>query len=173
MIRTATSRFRCGRRPASNFPACPFPGQNGKVVFVSSRTTGPGVDNPTGDGEIFTAYPDGTNLTQLTFNTANDLDPTYSPDGKRIAFETNRDGNFEIYKMRAADGASRISVSRNPASDLTPAYSPNGEWIAFSSNRNGNYEVYKMTASGFRQANVSNNLASDLGPDRQPLQPLR
>ncbi len=75
--------------------------------------------------------------------------------------------------MRAADGASRISVSRNPASDLTPAYSPNGEWIAFSSNRNGNYEIYKMTASGFRQANVSNNLASDLGPDRQPLQPLR
>ena len=120
MIRTATSRFRCGRRPASNFPACPFPGQNGKVVFVSSRTTGPGVDNPTGDGEIFTAYPDGTNLTQLTFNTANDLDPTYSPDGKRIAFETNRDGNFEIYKMRAADGASRINVSRQPGQRSHP-----------------------------------------------------
>ncbi len=39
--------------------------------------------------------------------------------------------------------------------------------------RSGDYEVYKMTASGLRQTNISNNPASDLGPDWQPLQPLR
>lgn len=74
--------------------------------------------------------------------------------------------------MRAADGTDRINVSRNPANDLAPAYSPNGEWIAFSSNRNGNYEIYKMTTSDLRQTNISNDPATDLGPDWQSVRPL-
>src|SRR5829696_2606372 len=58
-----------------------FPGANGKIVFQSERTTGTGVDNPTGDSEIFTMNPDGTGVTQLTFNTAFDGTPTFSDDG--------------------------------------------------------------------------------------------
>jgi hypothetical protein len=47
-----------------------YPGANGKIAFASTRTTGEGVDNPTGDYEIFTMNPDGTGITQLTNNTA-------------------------------------------------------------------------------------------------------
>ncbi len=62
--------------------------KDGKIAFTSDRTTGSGVDNPTGDDEIFTTNPDGTGLKQLTFNTAIDEYPAYSPNGKRITFST-------------------------------------------------------------------------------------
>ncbi len=92
-----------------------FPGENGKIVFESERTTGPGVDNPTGDVEIFTMNPNGTNLTQLTSNTEDDTAPAYSPDGAYIAFTSHRDGNGEIYEMFA-------NARTRPASPTTTPY---------------------------------------------------
>src|SRR5687768_16249316 len=59
-----------------------FPGDNGRIVFASNRTTGEGVVNPEGDFETFTMTPDGTGLTQLTENAAFDFDPEWSADGK-------------------------------------------------------------------------------------------
>jgi hypothetical protein len=53
-----------------------------KIVFASNRTTGKGVNNPTGDREIFTMNPNGTGAKQLTFNAGNDIEPTLSPDGR-------------------------------------------------------------------------------------------
>jgi hypothetical protein len=61
-----------------------FPGSNNSIVFASNRTTGTGVNNPTGDAEIFTMNPDGTNILQLTFNTAGDSSPAFSADGTRM-----------------------------------------------------------------------------------------
>ena len=49
---------------------------------------------------ISAANADGTNVTRLTQNTVDDLDPVWSPDSVRIAFDSNRDGNFELYSMR-------------------------------------------------------------------------
>ena len=45
---------------------------------------------------------DGSGVTRLTYNDVNDLSPAWSPDGRRIAFSSDRDGNFEIYVMNAA-----------------------------------------------------------------------
>ena len=56
------------------------------IVFTSNRTGGTGVDNPTGDYEIFRMNPDGTGVRQLTFNGLDDHDPTLSQDGTRIAY---------------------------------------------------------------------------------------
>src|SRR3712207_1812109 len=76
-----------GTKPAE----AAFPGGNGKIVFVSERTIGTGVDNPEGDEEIFTMNPDGSGLTQLTKNAARDSWPAWSADGTQIAFATDRD----------------------------------------------------------------------------------
>src|ERR687893_754703 len=96
-----------------------FPGANGLIAFASDRTTGEGVNNPEGDFEIFTMDRDGTGFEQLTGNAALDFDPEWSPDGKRIAFQTDRDGNFEVYKMRA-DGTRPGNLTNDPAEDFTP-----------------------------------------------------
>ena len=65
-----------------------FPGQNGKIAFVSTRD---------GNNEIYTMNPDGSGQTNITNNKAVDEAPAFSPDGKKIAFESGRDGNFEIF----------------------------------------------------------------------------
>jgi serine/threonine protein kinase/Tol biopolymer transport system component len=60
--------------------------------------------------------------------------PTWSPDGKLVAFASNRSGNFEIY-VRRADGGQEVNVTDHPAEDVQPALSPDGRSIAFISTR--------------------------------------
>ena len=67
--------------------------------------------------------------------------PSFSPDGRHIAFASNRDGNFEIYAM-AADGANPVRLTEHLALDVEPAWSPDGTRIVFRSDRTGNAEVY-------------------------------
>jgi Tol biopolymer transport system component len=148
-----------------------FPGANGKIVFVSQRTTGTGVDNPTGDSEVFTVNPDGTGLKQLTFNTGDDREPVLSPDGRKVAYTsqgdstTNPGGDYEVYVVNAADGSDKKNLTNNTSvNDSTPAFSPDGTKIAYesagiqTSNPEGDNEVYVMNAlDGSGQKNLSNN----------------
>jgi Tol biopolymer transport system component len=60
--------------------------------------------------------------------------PTWSPDGKFLAFASNRSGNFEVY-VRRADGGQEVNVTADPAEDFQPAFSPDGRTIAFVSTR--------------------------------------
>src|SRR5918994_5050765 len=92
-----------------------------KIVFISNRTTGTGVNNPTGDLEIFRMNPDGTGLKQLTFNQATDAMPTLSPDGTKIAYlslgvqTSNPEGDEDLYRMNALDGTGKRNLSNNGA----------------------------------------------------------
>jgi TolB protein len=63
---------------------------------------------------------------RLTNNPASDIDPAWSPDGSQIAFATNRDGNFEIYKTDWFSGAGAVRLTNNPASDTKPEWRPTG-----------------------------------------------
>jgi hypothetical protein len=65
----------------------------------------------------------------------------------RIVFDTNRDGEFEIYAMNP-DGTGLVRLTKNRAFDIQPAWSPDGTKIAFTSFRDGNDEIYAMNADG-------------------------
>src|SRR5215212_9836220 len=142
-----------------------FPGQNGKIVFASNRTTL--ITNPTGDNEIYTMNPDGSGLKQLTFNKSKDFNPSFSPNGRRIVFDGDRDGKHEIYSMKA-DGSDQKRLTTNNAYDGDPVYSPEGSKIAFVSDRDGDLEIYTMNVDGTNQKNQSKNDAKDLDPAWSP-----
>jgi dipeptidyl aminopeptidase/acylaminoacyl peptidase len=110
--------------------------------------------------------PDGTGKTRLTNNPAFDFDPSWSPDGTKIAFTSDRDGNQEIYVINAADGTNPRRLTNNPAFDTSPSWSPDGTKIAFTSDRDTNEEIYVMNAAdGSEQTNISNKRGGDYLPD--------
>ncbi|HUT15915.1 MAG TPA: hypothetical protein VMY98_06690, partial [Anaerolineae bacterium] len=108
----------------------------GKIAYTAK-------DNPDANWDIWVMRGDGSDPRRLTEDPGNDLSPTWSPDGKRIAFVSDRDGNKEIYVMNA-DGNEQIDLTRDPSEDWTPAWSPDGTKIAFSSYRDVNWEIYVM-----------------------------
>ena len=95
-----------------------------------------------------------TLLVRLTRSKGNDLGPSWSPDGRRIAFASSRDGDSEIYVMNA-DGTGELNLTNNVSLDKNPSWSPNGGKIAFASDRDGDLEIYLMNVDGTEQENLT------------------
>ncbi|HXE89619.1 MAG TPA: protein kinase [Terriglobales bacterium] len=73
-------------------------------------------------------------VSRLTHDPAHSEWPTWSPDGKLVAYSANRGGNFDIY-VRRIEGGQDVNVTNDSAEDIQPAFSPDGQWIAFISTR--------------------------------------
>jgi Tol biopolymer transport system component len=71
--------------------------------------------------------------------------PTWSPDGKWIAFHSNRAGDFDVWAMPASGGEA-VQVTSGPKSDMRPAWSPDGKRIAFTSDRGGSQDIWVLEA---------------------------
>jgi len=107
-------------------------------------------------------------LTQLTSSDAWDLNPVWSPDGSKIAFTSNRSGNYEIWIMNA-DGSGLKNLTNRPSNNEKPAWSPDGSKIAFVSDRSGNKDIWFMNADGSGEAQQLTSLtAIDTDPYWSP-----
>jgi len=73
--------------------------------------------------------------------------PDWSPDGTQLLFQSNRDGNFEVYRVNA-DGSSVQNLTQHPANDGDAAWSPDGSTVVFISDREGTNGMYKMAPDG-------------------------
>jgi Tol biopolymer transport system component len=85
---------------------------------------------------------------QLTNAPSGDSLPAWSPDGAKIAFQSLRDGNSEIYVMNP-DGSGQTNLTNNPAKDMQPSWLPGGTQILFKTDRDGSmYNTWVMNADG-------------------------
>ena len=81
--------------------------------------------------------------TKLTTNTSDDRYASYSPDGQKIIFESNRDGTWQIYIMNA-DGSEQVRLTTNESNNRRPAWHPNSETVLFESDRNGKMDLFTI-----------------------------
>ena len=85
-------------------------------------------------------------LTPLTVDSGYDGEPTFSKDGQRIAYVTNRTGNFEIF-LKPITGGTEINLTKNDADDVQPAFSPDGTQIALVSTRESSSQLIYRNAA--------------------------
>jgi Tol biopolymer transport system component len=102
-------------------------------------------------------------ITQITFEPSYEGQPAWSPDGSKIAFVSDRDGNKEIYVMDA-NGSDQQRLTYNSSDDIEPDWSPDGSKIVFSSNRSGNYDVCIMGADGNQQVRLTRHSWDETAP---------
>jgi dipeptidyl aminopeptidase/acylaminoacyl peptidase len=105
---------------------------------------------------------DGSGQTRLTNNSASDYSPAWSPNGTKIAFQSDRDGDAEIYVMDT-DGSNQTRLTNNSyhGGGYEPTWSPDSRKIAFDSCPNGYYEIYVMNADGSGQTALTSDGSVD------------
>lgn len=122
----------------------------GEAVERSAAATGMVAFYREGDDDatdIYTVPAAGGEETRLT-QTGKDSSPAWSPDGERIAYVSQQDGNAEIYVMRA-DGSERKRLTDRPGSDEAPSWSPDGQRILFTSESGDDtFDLFLMDADG-------------------------
>ena len=135
-----------------------FSPDGSKIAFQRTPTSGL---NPV--GKIWTMNANGSGQTQITLGVGNDERPSYSPDGMTIAFSTNRDGNYEIYKILAIGGLA-TRLTNNAASDRNPSWASDNSAIAFGSNRNSGLKIWAIAPDGSDPTQINGN--NDGGGDQ-------
>ncbi|HET7840801.1 MAG TPA: protein kinase [Terriglobia bacterium] len=115
--------------------------------------------------EVATEGGKATTSEKLIASTRNDDLPQFSPDGKKIAFVSQRSGNTEIW-VSDADGANTVQLTYlgGPNIGNPPRWSPDGRRLAFSANIEGPPQVYLLNAKGGNPQRVTSNSAGSANP---------
>ncbi len=107
------------------------------------------------NSSLYLMNADGSNITQLTNVPGADFDPAWSPDGKRIAFASMRDGKKQIYVLETVSLAvTRLTDTGTGIETSQPAWSPNGKWIAYMVKRLGTYQIWVMDNTGQKNEQI-------------------
>lgn len=138
-----------------------------EIAAVEQIQTDPRNNDPSFNHQIYIMADDGSDIQRLTFHSDNDRSPSFSPDGSKILFVSDRDGNEEIYLMNV-DGSDLRNLSYSPFDDYHPSWSSDGSRIAFVSERTGNPNIYVMTSDGTRSASLTLDPRIDLTPQWMP-----
>jgi len=145
--------------PSRGLDLTPTPfGSGGGIAFTLRRN---------GNSDIYAINQSDRQLIRLTYDPAEDRQPTWSSDGEYLAFASNRAHNWDIYLLDLASGA-LIRLTHNPEFDANPVWSPDGKWIAFESYRHANLDVYIMSTTGQQVRRVTSDPAPDYAPAWSP-----
>src|SRR5204862_5240759 len=114
-------------------------------------------------GDLWIVNENGSELRRLTDHRARDVYPRFSPDGKRIAFSSNRDGNYDVFIVPAAGGKPR-QLTFHTADDTVAGWSPDGRKIIFISSRNkGAFPSVSTLFEISAEGGMEESIATDWG----------
>ena len=139
-----------------------------QIVFLTARHD-PSPNFPNLKYEIYVMNIDGSNPRRLTTTESAEDHPAWSPDGQKILFDADYDGDgfFEIYTMNP-DGANVTRLTFGMANDQFADWSPDGTQIAFSSDRSGNWDIFVMDRDGSAQQPLTSSPDWELFPAWSP-----
>jgi Tol biopolymer transport system component len=128
-----------------------FPGGKGKIVFWSSRSTGPG---------LYTTTPGGT-ATKIPGTSLGDSQAAWSPDGSRIVFQSSSATSKEISLMNADGSARRQITNTSAVAEQEPEWSPDGTRIVFAADSSRadtstDLEIWVMNIDGGGKSQLTN-----------------
>jgi Tol biopolymer transport system component len=106
--------------------------------------------------EIYVVNLDGTGMQRLTDSPGYDAEGSYSSDGRKIVFTSNRDGDPDLYIMDA-DGSNVRQLTNAPGYDGGPFFSPDGRWIIFRSDRREKdmLQIFAISADGKHEVQLT------------------
>ncbi len=118
------------------------------IVYTSAKIFG--------THEIWVMDKDGRNHKKLTENIDKfDILPVFSPDGEKIAFASNKSGNFDIWIMDK-DGKDLKNLTKTESLDTKPSFSPDGKEIIFTSTRSGSLQLWTIGVDGTNPRQITN-----------------
>ena len=131
----------------------------GEILVTSTRN---------GPADLFALDPaDPGALSQISEGPGDEIGAAYSPDGSRIVYASNRDGNFELYVVDA-DGQNHTRVTMTTANEAEPGWTPDGEQIVYQSDGSGGLQIWIMNADGSNQRALTEGTAANLEPAVSP-----
>ncbi|WP_410597516.1 VWA domain-containing protein [Amycolatopsis sp. lyj-23] len=134
----------------------------GGIVWVSHRAATAGGGER--DGELYYLRDGARAAQRLTDDDAVDLHPALSPDGRTVAFASERTGSRKLFVI-GVDGRGLRQVTTGPAADDSPSWSPDGTRLAFSSTRDDPAgDIYTVPAAGGPPARLTTDPAADTQP---------
>jgi TolB protein len=137
------------------WPTPDYLGTGGSVVFTLRQN---------GNSDIYVLSVGRPEAIRFTNHPADDRDPAFSPDGRRLAFASHRDGNWEIYVLEVPTG-NLIRVTNDPAFDGGPSWSNDGQWLVYESYQQSNLDLYLVRADGSNQPiRLTEHPAPDFSP---------
>ena len=139
-----------------------------KIAFESKAPTQdaastPGSTENNDTLEIYVIDVDGSNKTQLTHNDVDDGHPTWSPNGKQIAFSSMVGDIYQIFIVNASGGTAQ-QLTFSGASHYHPIFSPDGKRILYVSNAHNHYTLWMMNTDGTNKTQLTNHIGAHFEP---------
>lgn len=147
------------QQEATSIPEITHTGGEVELVFLSIEENA--------SAHLFTFQPETKTLSRITTGEWNDIAPALSPDRKRLAFASDRDGDWDLYVLQLTDGG-LTQVTNTPQYDSAPSWSPDGEWLAFETYLNENLDVSVVNVNSGEQIPLTEHAASDHSPAWAP-----
>jgi Tol biopolymer transport system component/DNA-binding winged helix-turn-helix (wHTH) protein len=119
--------------------------------------------NTIGNVDLWVMRPDGQEQKQLTLNSATNDAPTVTPDGRYIAFISNRAGAFQVWRMQI-DGSDPVPLTNGGGKNF-PAISPDGKWVLY--NTTDDWQLWRVSIDGGESMRLSDSYAlfPSISPD--------